>query len=187
MFNLLVIGKYSSFSIIKSVIKVIEDNTIINSRIIVKKGDAVPASPLIAMHEKNMKGDLCDMLWEVVTMDQDAPLVIASTRGFLYYPEIMKKLVSPASLSLICSESTFASFKLDNERRLYESSALTASTPYLVRFNRTSDFTDVAKALILQRKCEEDGNFELHTLINQFILLGTDIEVEIADFRKSVL
>lgn len=177
MRNILILGKYSSLETIKKLIKEVGDHCVQHTRIIVKEGDVAPECPLVVRHEKKMQGDVCDLLWEAAELDQELPLVVASTRGFLNYGKMMP-IKSDVSLYIACSESSCASFKFDAKRTLCESAELPASVPYCIWFARTGDFTRSAERLIYQHKSEHDGRFELRTLINQFILEGNLIEVK---------
>ena len=184
MSNILILGKYGAKTALDRLAALAAAPSDDVVRIIVKEGDEAPDSALIARHHRNMQGDVCDLLWEAASLDQKAPLIIASERGFWNQLRLESAVSSQegAEVSVWCSESTFAGFKFDADGRVCESADLPASVPYIVRFAHTETFTDAAEDVILQHKSEKDGKFGLHSVVNQLILQKASIDVAADEF-----
>lgn len=183
MNNVLILGKYAPATVLTQLVEAAAGQKA-TIRIIEKEGDEVTDNPLIVRHQRNMLGDVCDLLWEAAKLDQSLPLVIASVRGFMHAEKAAEEMVEApqADLLISCTESAYAGFKFDAEGTVCESADLPASTPYVVVFKRTADFTKAAEEIILHHKSEKDGKFELRTVVNQMILQGAKISAVPADF-----
>lgn len=182
MHNILVLGKYATKATLSGIALQAQLQCCSTLRIIAKEGDETPDSNLIIKHVRNMMGDVCDLLWEASTLDQDKPLIITSVRGFDDLKTFPHKLsvnsLREELVSIHCSENIYAGFKFDSDGRVCESSELPAHAAYWIEFPRTAVFTDAAEEVILLHKAEKDGKFELYTVINQLILHGENIHVE---------
>lgn len=190
MTNILILGKYGVKKAIERLVKIADTTPNIVVKIIIKEGDDAPESDLIARHHRNMKGDVCDILWEASSLDQASPLVIASERGFIsqdannIFPKEIKAEIKAEEIRIFCPESTFAKFKFDADNRVCESADLPSSVPYIIEFDHTETFTKAAKSIILQHKSDKDGNFDIRSVVNQLILQNIHIQISTTKFSE---
>lgn len=176
MKNVIIFGKYKARDVILRLLTKAEGIADQNDvRIIIKDGDAVVDSSLVVRHRRNMKGDVCDALWEVAKMSKNCPLVLASSKGFLAANDLS---ADADNLRILCDEVAYADFKFDYEGNLIECRDLSDQTCFVLIFRNTLDFIEMSKEIILSNKTGSDGRFDLYTLINQAILLGVKIDVE---------
>lgn len=180
--NILVLGKYCTKETLSQLANRASADIASNLhvRIIVKDGDEAPEAACIVRHQKNMKGDVCDFLWEAVELDQDLPLILVSARAYAAHPELP---TCKRDLAVFCSESGIAGFKFDTDGLLVEAGDLPAHAAFVLIFRCTADFVESAERIILLQKAEASGLFEIKTVINQMILDGKSIETRTVDFE----
>lgn len=180
--NILVLGKYCTKETLSQLANRASEDIAGNKhvRIIVKDDDEAPDAACIVRHQKNMKGDVCDFLWEAVELDQAAPLILATARAYAAHTELP---VCQCDLAVFCSESGIAGFKFDTDGLLVEAGDLPANAAFALIFRCAEDFVKSAERVILLQKTEASGFFEIKTVINQMILDGKTIEARAVDFE----
>lgn len=173
MANVLILGGHVTPSTIKQLDEKVRVDSDSFTKIIVKKGDDYPPLAPVVVHEAQMMGEVCDLLWEAVSLDQGRPLVIASASGYLRLHQCEK---AKAELTIVCDEFSFAGFVFDADGTMMQSGRLSGSNEFLLRFSSTGTFVKMAQSIILAGKLT-NGLFTLGTLVNQCILQRHSIDV----------
>lgn len=173
MNNILILANGNDKKIISNIVENINNNC--NEKNVIKiivKSNNHPISDFVVLHHQNMQGDVCDFLWEAAQLNQDQPLIIASSLGFLHG---MSDKIEENSVKII--SSNIDDFKFDQNRCVCESANLTADVPYMIYFPETKLFVAAAESVIIQRKCEKNGGFSIKSVINSLILQAKNITV----------
>ena len=175
--NTLVLTKYATPAMLEAVLKRAVNRPDDTTFVILKPTDEAPASSHVVQHVSGMKGDVCDILWECAKLEQELPLLVASSRGYLY-DFTLQAFPDGASIAVFCDEPTAAGFKRDASGDVIESAALTGRSLFRAYFRTTAAFTKLSQTIILDGKKTADG-YELRTVINQAVLNGLKISVEL--------
>lgn len=170
--NSLVLGKYASQKVMQEIMDVAQEN-VDSTTIVIVKNDDNPSDKNLVIHQQSMMGDVCDLLWEASKLDQNEPLLIASSNGYLvdgHNPLLY------CDVEIFCSETSLAGFKFDKNKTVVESGDLNGNQAYKIYFKRTSDFVASAEKIIMEGKIT-DGRYSIKTVINQMILWNESISV----------
>ena len=175
MKNILVLARYASKTMLEKALdkaKTEHEEDVVY--FIVKENKIDKACDLIRSHQKKMKGVVCDLLWEAVTLDQNLPLELVTLVGFVNLKD--SNIENNVDIQVRCDESSLANFKFSS-KELLEVRELAQNEAYQVTFRKTSDFVASAKKIILANKANAEGSYSLNSVLNQNILERKNIEI----------